>query len=283
MDTIFLNEHRCQCGKLLLKGIFFDATLQIKCKKCGTINTIGVIKLEDDATHYILIINNRGIITNVSDSIYKMLGYNNEELIGKYFTKINPTLTPELGKKFFGPDSILNTENHFKLETFHRHKSGKNIPVTVFLKLYQSNGKEKFVLVSAKVGKAKSDKKIDNKNTLSFIENACDYYFDIDKNGIAECVSPSVEKLFGFTPEMVIGKNYFDFIPDEMKVRAKKRFDTFLVKQLPFRIDSVGGKDVNGKPVFSEQYFTPTFSDAGIFTGYRVLGWLPKKTKKPKN
>ena len=281
MNTIYLNEHRCGCGKLLLKGIFFDATLQIKCKKCGTINTIGVIKLEDDANHYLIIINNKGIITNVSDSACKFLGYTCEELVGKHFTQINPTMSKEIGKKFFGSDSVLNTKNHFQLETFHQTKKGRNIPVTVFLKLYQPNSKEKFVLLSAEL---KNDKKIDIRNTLRFVDNACDYYFDIDKNGVAEYISPSVEKLFGFTQEMVIGKNYFDFIPDKMRAKVKKRFDTFSAKHLPHRVLTVGGQDTHGKPVFSEQYFTPTFDDGGSFTGYRVLGFLPKKpSRKPKN
>ena len=102
MDKIFLNEHRCKCGKLLLKGVFFDSVLEIKCKKCGEISKIGSIKLVDDATHYLLIINDKGIISNASDSACRILGYTYEKLIGKNFTLVNPTMPKEIGKKFFG-------------------------------------------------------------------------------------------------------------------------------------------------------------------------------------
>ena len=103
MNTLRLHEHRCVCGKLLLKGIFFDGSLEIKCKRCGVINTIGTIKLADDATHYLLIINGHGDIINVSDSACRILGYTYDEFISKHFTEINPTMPKEIGKKFFGP------------------------------------------------------------------------------------------------------------------------------------------------------------------------------------
>lgn len=87
MDTLFLSEQRCQCGKLLLKGVFFDAALEIKCKKCGRMNIIGSIKLTDDKFHYLLILNEKGIVTNVSDSACCVLGYTYSELIKKPFTQ----------------------------------------------------------------------------------------------------------------------------------------------------------------------------------------------------
>ncbi len=40
-----LNDYRCTCGKLLLKGIVFDGVIEIKCKRCGVISKIGEAKL----------------------------------------------------------------------------------------------------------------------------------------------------------------------------------------------------------------------------------------------
>ena len=117
-----------------------------------------------------------------------------------------------------------------------------------------------------------------------FLDNACDYYFCMDKNWTAESMSPSVEKLFGFPQEAVIGKNYFDFLPKKMKEKTRKTFEHFSVDGKPFRIVNVGGNDSHGKPVMSEQFFTPNFNDTGEFTGYRVLGWVIKQNfKKQKN
>jgi len=192
MDTLFLNEQRCGCGKLLLKGIFFDGLLEIKCKKCGTTNKIGSIKLADDETHYLLIINNKGIITNVSNSACVILGYTHEELLGMSYIKISPIVSDKISKIFLEPKSILNQDNYFQFDTVHKNKCGKEIPVTILLKLYQPNNNEKYILLSAEL--------INNNNkyvtcsteeSILYSDSTCDFYFDIDKNALIEYISPS--------------------------------------------------------------------------------------------
>jgi len=275
MNTSFLNEHRCKCGKLLLKGIFFDAAVEIKCKKCGEINKIGHIKLADDGTHYLMIINNHGVVTNVSDSACSILGYNGDELIGKHFAEINPTLPKEVGQKFFGPESVLSENGYFQLDTFHQSKDGKKIPIAVFLKLYQPTNKEKHILLAAEVKNSASNDK--DADAPEFIENACDFFFCLDKNGIVEYVSPSVEKLFGFSQERTIGKSYLDFVPEKTREEAKRNFEHFSKDAQPYRVAHDPGRDASGKPIHNEVYFTPKFDDGGKFTGYRVLGWILKE------
>ena len=278
MANSFLNEHRCKCGKLLLKGIFFDSTLEIKCKKCGTINKIGILKLADDATHYLLIIDDRGIISNVSESASRILGYTCDELIGKHFTQVNPTMSAEMGKKFFGPESVLSEDNHLKLDTFHQSKNGKKIPNTVLLKLYKPTGKKRYVLLSAALRSAKAarnDKNFD-KSALDFLENGCDFWFEVDKNIVIEYLSPSMEKIFGLTPEKLLGNFFINALSDKEGEGKEKIFKRFSSTGQPFRILDDVGVDSNRRIVHNELYFTPRFNDHGKFIGYRVLGWVKK-------
>ncbi len=120
MKSLSLNEYRCQCGKLLLKGIFFDGILEIKCKRCGKVNRIGKIKHKTDNSHYLLILNEEGIIINSNDIASLTLGYKKEELIGSNLSLINPTFPKEIFNKFFGKDSVLTEENYFQIDTVHR-------------------------------------------------------------------------------------------------------------------------------------------------------------------
>jgi phage FluMu protein Com len=39
MDNSFFKEYRCDCGKLLFKGYLAVATIEIKCKRCGRLNS----------------------------------------------------------------------------------------------------------------------------------------------------------------------------------------------------------------------------------------------------
>ena len=145
MNSLTLNEYRCRCGKLLLKGLFFNGTLEIKCKRCGEINRIGSTKHLEDDTHYLVIINQQnGLIVNINDIGCRVLGYSKEELVGKHFTLINSDLPERIADKIFGDDSILDSENHFRIDTVHRNKAGEEIPVIANLKLFKPNEKESF-------------------------------------------------------------------------------------------------------------------------------------------
>ncbi len=274
MDNILLNEQRCKCGKLLLKGTFFNGVLEIKCTRCGQINKIGSVQITSDAQQYLLITNSQGLVVNVSDSIESILGYSRGELIGQHFTKVNPTMPREMDDKFFGPGSVLSEENFFQLDTTHQAKSGQKIPVSVSLKLYSPNDQEKCVMVLVKLKDPAVMADISSADDLKFLDKGCDFYFVLDKNGICESISPSVEKLFGFTPETVVGKSYFDHVPPQAKAEIKDNFAYFSAREEPYRIKHDIGRDAAGRTIYNELYFTPNFNDFGKFSGYCVLGWV---------
>jgi PAS domain S-box-containing protein len=185
----------------------------------------------------------------------------------------------EFGLKCIGPKSILNEDHYLQMDSTHQTKNGQSFPVTVFLKNYKPNKNDKYVMVLVEL-----KNKTDIKTTLSevsseFVENSCDFYFDIDENGLGEYVSPEVTKLFGFTQEESIGKNYFSFLSKHSSGTAKDTFEHFSLNRQPFKISHECGKDAKGKIVHNQLFFTPKFSDSGKFAGYRVLGWVISKPK----
>lgn len=276
MNVLLLDEHRCKCGKLLFKGMLFDGSIEIKCKRCDRLNKIDSIKLPTDNRHYLLLMDSNGKIINASDSGCKILGYSRDELIGKLFTTVDPLMPPETGKRFIGPDSSLNEDNYFQLDTVHQSKDGKIVPITAYLKLYKPTKTDRNVLLLAELKDAPRKNKLQKDEVQKFDEYACDFYFDLDENGMGEYVSPSVKKLFGFAPEAVIGKNYFDYLPMDTREKSKSLYKKFSAEKQPFRITHETGVDNNGNHISNELYFTPKFNDLGKFTGYRVLGWTKK-------
>lgn len=273
METSFLNQHRCICGKLLLKGIFFDGLAEIKCRSCGKINNIGFIKMEDNNSHYMLIINDKCLISNCSNYACNILGYSNNELIGKSFTSIDPNLSKSCGEKIFGPESVLNEDNYLQIDTSHQSKSGKIISVSVLLKLYKPNKKNRYVLLLAEVKNNNFNKTKED----MFVDKACDFYFEIDKDGITTYVSPSMDGIFGINHNTLVGKQHFDIFSIRRKIDAIKGFLFFSSKEQPYRIVD-NALEVNGDLIKYESYYAPIFNDSGKFIGYRVLGWLTPKT-----
>jgi PAS domain S-box-containing protein len=277
VDTFFLNEQRCKCGKLLLKAFFFDGVLEIKCKKCGVVNKIGGTKLIDDKNNYHLIINEKGLITNVSNSISEILGYTREELVNQHFTKINKTVPSQIKDIFFRTRLMLNEDNYFQLDTVHETKEGKKIPVIVFIKLYQPTEKERFLLVSVKLNNNENNDYILNRDASEYLKKTCDFYFHLDKNGIINYISPSVKNIFGFSQEAAISKNYFECIAIGNRDESKKLFEFFSKIEKPYRTEDIVCLSTNGKTLHTELFFTPDYNNMGKFIGYRVLVWAKEK------
>lgn len=265
-DTPFhLNDYRCRCGKLLLKGLVFDGTMEIKCKRCGEINKIGAIKLLDDATHYLLVTDPSGKITNSSSSACRILGYTMDELIGKNITLINPTLKEDIRRKFLTSPSIT-------LDTTHQTKEGENLKVTVLFKPNSLDSSHTYLLEYVSL--------IGNDTSAAasqFKDNSCDYYFDLDKYGTIDYISHTMSKIFGFNQSDLIGKNYFDFLPFTMIQKEKEIFAHFSSTGESYREVQDVGLDTLGQSIYSDLYFTAKFTESGKFEGYHVLGWLTSK------
>jgi len=283
MHRLLQLEHRCQCGKLLLKGLVFDGFIEIKCKRCEKINQIGNLQLPNDDKHYVIIIDGNGIVVNVSISACNILGYAYEELVGLYFTQINPSMPKEIGERFFGLKTVLHEDHYFQIDTIHQAKSGEIIPINAFLKLFKPNNNEQYVLLLAELKKNQNFNSTTTQKSPKFIENACDFYFDIDENGLGEYISPEVTKLFGFSQEKCIGKNYFNFLAKHTTVKAKDAFEYFSANRQPFKVSHECGKDAFGNTINNQLFFTPKFSDSGKFAGYRVLGWVIPNAKSDKS
>jgi PAS domain S-box-containing protein len=281
MNAPMLTEYRCLCGKLLLKGIFFDGALEIKCKHCGQFNNFGTVKQLDNANRYSLMVNDLGMIIDVSDSACRILGYSVPELIGKSFFLVNPKLPRGILREFFKQKSISTSSNHFQLNTYHLSKSGQKIPVSVYLKPCQSGNKENHFLVVAKIKVSPTSPKNIKKIPPSLVD-ICDFYFDIGKDGTEQFISPAAENIFGYSSEEILGNNYFDYLPIANIVKIKQTLAHFAANGLPFRILRDISKNANGKTISNDLYFTPTTDNYGNVIGYRVFGWTvkPDQTKK---
>ena len=59
----FLQAYRCtSCGKLLFKGVLIVSTIQVKCRKCGTLATFGRLDDITDEDQFSLLVDNTGTV-----------------------------------------------------------------------------------------------------------------------------------------------------------------------------------------------------------------------------
>jgi PAS domain S-box-containing protein len=101
-------------------------------------------------------------------------------------------------------------------------------------------------------------------------ENAGEWIWEVDVNGLYTYASPAVEKILGYEPEEIIGiKHFYDFFAPDMQEEFKKiafeifdRKETFknLVRQYVHR---------NSNLIFMETSASPVLDDKGNLLGYR--------------
>jgi PAS domain-containing protein len=80
MRTSPLIEYRCQCGKLLFKGLLFTSVVEVKCRRCGHIFSTERFSPE---TYVLVECDSDFTITAVSPAARHVLQYEPDELVGQ--------------------------------------------------------------------------------------------------------------------------------------------------------------------------------------------------------
>ena len=102
-------------------------------------------------------------------------------------------------------------------------------------------------------------------------ENTSDWIWEVDEKIRYIYTSPKVTELLGYTPEEVLGKTPFDFMPAEEAARIRTGFDEMLQNPQPFqRIENINiHKD--GSLRVLETSGIPLFDAEGRFSGLRGI------------
>jgi PAS domain S-box-containing protein len=105
----------------------------------------------------------------------------------------------------------------------------------------------------------------------ALVEATSDWVWSINVENRYTYASPRVEDLLGYSPDEVLGKTPFDFMPPQEAENIKNIFQKICDAQRPFR-DLVNlNIRKNGEPVFLETSGVPIFDVEGHFVGYHGI------------
>lgn len=105
----------------------------------------------------------------------------------------------------------------------------------------------------------------------SILDYNTDWIWEVDAEGRYTYASHGCLTLLGRTPEQVIGKTPFDFMPDGEKERVLRIFEQYASRYLPFKGLVNRNFLPDGSIVVLETSGVPLFSPAGEFMGYRGI------------
>lgn len=144
MEPSILNDYRCDCGKLLFKGLLLSCKLEIKCKRCGTIKTVIVyadnkngrsIDLDKlSGCDYSAKIGANGKFLTVDGKLADALGHLIDEMSGKSLLEFVSPTQEKIKEKFL---ILAQKQQAFRiLDLNFIVKGGEDIGIDVYFVPY---------------------------------------------------------------------------------------------------------------------------------------------------
>jgi PAS domain S-box-containing protein len=103
----------------------------------------------------------------------------------------------------------------------------------------------------------------------TLVETTTDWVWETDINGVFTYASPKVMDILGYDQEEIIGKTWFDFIPDNEKERASALLKRINKEQSAFRGMELDHSHRNGKRITIEINGMPIVDEDGNHSGWR--------------
>jgi len=269
MKSLIVTEYRCRCGRLLFKGLLLKDLVEAKCAHCNSVSLFKGLNVPDSPDRFVILATPGGTIVNVSASAETLLGFSMEKLVGGKIEKlfageIEKEADQAIAKKIIG-------KKYLRLGNTYKKSDGGALPVFVCYKHIQKGDRE-FILRIVDIIPEADENAIKQANFSS--ENIGDFVAEMDENSMVLYIDPSIEKIFGYRPEEVIGRSLAEFrVPEDNEWREKNT--KMLVSQKKsFRAPDFRTLAKDGKIMDYEAYGTPFYDDVGDFLGYRFVCWM---------
>ena len=222
--THWLNQRNVlvtddQGNPIALEGIITDVTRQKTIEHKLQRSELRFLNVTQNARSWIWELDENGIYTYSSPTIFDILGWKPEEIVGTHFSVIfDPSIRDSLQAEVM---NIFSSHEPFQeFITFNQHKNGSKVILkTSGIARYDENGKfAGYSGVDQDITKEKEaeEKLIDSEERYRLLaEHVYDVIWTANENLKLIYISPSVTKLRGFTPEEVLKTTIQDSMTPE--------------------------------------------------------------------
>ncbi len=209
----------------------------------------------------------QGNIQEVNESYCKMSGYSEKELLGMTISEIEFN------------ESKAEIADHMKkviklggdrFNTLHRRKDGSIFEVEVSVNSRLNDDRQVVVFLRDITVQKRNEEAIRNSEEKyrNLVDNISDLIYEINSSGVLIYASPSVEKITGYNPDDVIGKNFIEFVYKDDRSLIISRFsDLKNGIELPMEYRFV---KKTGEVIWVRTRTSPVYKD-GIFAGANGL------------
>ena len=179
-------------------------------------------------TDTLIVINPEKTIQSVNRALLDLLGYNEEELIGKPLGQ----LFPKEGFKKLGFDKLANSGNGQNVETYYLSKDNRPVPVAFNSSILRNDAGEiqGIVCVARDITARKLAEEAlreSEAKTRAILATVPDLIFQIDKDGVFLEYHAAREELYT-SPEQFLGKKVNEVLPEALAKTTLKNIKSAL-------------------------------------------------------
>ncbi len=219
----------------------------------------------------IMMVDKEGRLVSWNQFTERLLGMTRDELLGRSVRSLYSALQWERIREL----NIRRKGMQHHLETQMIRQGGDVIDVDISLSVL----KDTDGTVSGSIGVVRDiteSKHMERalrrseKRFRQVVENAKEWIWEIDANGLYTYSSPIVEKILGYKPEEILGKKHFYdlFHPDDARQLKAQAFE-FLSQNDVFSDFQTRNLHKDGKIVWLTRSGVPVFNDNQELVGYR--------------
>ena len=209
------------------------------------------------------------LIMDANEAALSFHGYSRDEIIGKPITMLEPEMTAEtlLERK-----QLVETEGGGIISVHHHRKDGSGFDAEAYIQPVQIGSKSVLLSIERDITKrriAEEALRESEARLRDIIFSSSDFVWEVNVQGYYTYCSEKTEDILGYTPEEMLSKTQFDFMPPEEAVRISKIFQEILAKKE--RIIDLENWNLHkdGHPVCLLTNGIPLIDKRGNLTGYR--------------
>ena len=225
----------------------------------------------DNVVDAVYWIDSKARIVDVNETACGMLGYTREELLNFTVFDIDPDFTMD---KWVNTWEMLKGQVKLTIETEHRTKDGRIIPVEIMANYLSFGGRELDCAFARDISQRKRTEEALQASEERFrglVETTSDWVWEVDQKGVYTYVSPQIRNLLGYAPEEMIGKTPFYLMPDDEAQRVSEIFKSRTVNKEAIRNLENFNRHKDGRLVVLETSGVPFYDSHGDFGGYRGI------------
>jgi PAS domain S-box-containing protein len=211
-----------------------------------------------------------GKFSYTNNAASEVFGYTGDEMLRLAVWDIDPNLPSEHWNELW---LDLRRKGSASIESFHRTKGGRIFPVEVSLFYLDFHGRQCVYAFARDISERKrAEYEIEesHRRFKQIVDNAAEWIWEVDANGLYTYSSPVVEQVLGYTPHEIVGKKHFYdlFVPEQKEQMKTAAFHWFALKQ-PFRGFVNPNIHKNSDVIWLLSSGVPILDDDGNLVGYR--------------